>query len=147
MTSTICLEQLKPVGWSLRRCSSFYKTTRNTSSPRSPLDSQLVSLFLFRHFVEYVSDFSGLLCFTGCPYYWLAILQQVDLCFYLTKGSLGSSVEMVIIGVKRRMEGLLGKRTSDLRSVKYVYEFNTLISFFFFLIIFLGTDWFKAFEV
>lgn len=60
----------------------------------------------------------------------------MDLCFYLTKGSFGSSVEMVIIGVKRRMEGLLGKRTSDLRSVKYVYEFNTLISFFFFLLIF-----------
>jgi hypothetical protein len=29
------------------------------------------------------------------------------------------------------MEGLLGKRTSDLRSVKYGYAFNTLISYFF----------------
>lgn len=56
---------------------------------------------------------------------------------------------MVIVGVKRRMEELLGKHMNDLRSVKYVYAFMvtghpllgswpfiSLMCYIFFLLIF-----------
>ena len=42
------------------------------------------------------------------------------LCFFLTRESFVFSVKTVIVGVKRRMEGLLGKHMSVSRLVKYV---------------------------
>lgn len=41
--------------------------------------------------------------------------QTVDLCFCLIRESSGFSVRMVIIGVKRRTGGLLGRHTNALR--------------------------------
>lgn len=49
------------------------------------------------------------------------ILQQVDLYFFLTRGSFGFSVEMDTVGVRRGMEGLLVKHMNDLRFVKVVH--------------------------
>lgn len=46
----------------------------------------------------------------------------MDLCFFLTRGSFGSSVETGTIGVKRRMEELLAKHMNDLRFVEAVYS-------------------------
>lgn len=47
--------------------------------------------------------------------YW--VFQQVGLYFFSIKGSFVSFAKMVIIGVKKRMEELLGKHMNDSRFV------------------------------
>jgi hypothetical protein len=54
-------------------------------------------------------------------------VEQVGLCFYLIRGFLSSLEEMVIIGVKRRMEEVLEKHMKGLRC--YFKAFKSQYSF------------------
>lgn len=48
------------------------------------------------------------------------------LCIFLTRGFFGSSEKMVIVGVRRRMDELLGKHMNALRFVKMLVQLYLL---------------------
>jgi hypothetical protein len=57
-------------------------------------------------------------------------VEQVDLCFYLIRGFLGSLEEMVIVGAKRRMEELSGKHMKGSRLLFHTFKSLARISLF-----------------
>lgn len=100
---------LKPaeVLFILQNYDKYELTQEPPQKPNSELRIKCIGLKQFIH--------SFLVCSKFASYF-----QQVDLCFCLIRESSGFSVRMVIIGVKRRTGGLLGRHTNALRFVKKI---------------------------